>query len=449
MAEGGLKHSYPQDLVSIVEAQWDHVPAFIDNEEGGEPCVPDSLPDSSVLEFLISACYQTSLMRDEGRPITFRLFFREPDRIPISDGPPAGLHQMVFTDPLPFDEYELRRLSPAADFYRSLIGASLDKEKGLRIWGLINSGARWVQTAHGGRKIDANLPPSLLIRVTGPGRLAVCKGPVTIVTLNSGKIALPSMEPAVPLWLLESFTPSGDKLDILHRPAREAGGKPCSVIDDAFLRILSQQVYKRIVSMMRSLHHGGTIILVPPERAAELTAPNRFLDIRYKFVSEEPRHRLRSLYMKLLNTLAGEGERLGIIDRPIGWSDYMASESSAIERLDEAIFETAQFIADLTSTDGAVVMTKSLEVVGFGAEILGGLETIHTVARILDDGGEHRQIESTRQVGTRHRSAYRICHKLHDIVVIVVSQDGMVRIVLWKDNMVAYWDQMVASVLDL
>jgi hypothetical protein len=63
--------------------------------------------------------------------VTFRLIFANPDFFPEEEGPPEGLHRLEFTEPIPFDERELRRLSPAADFERSLIGASSDGDGGL------------------------------------------------------------------------------------------------------------------------------------------------------------------------------------------------------------------------------------------------------------------------------------------------------------------------------
>ncbi len=49
--------------------------------------------------------------------------------------------------------------------------------------------------------------------------------------------------------------------------------------------------------------------------------------------------------------------------------------------------------------------------------------------------------ESPEGVGTRHRAAYRVCNTLHDAIVVVISQDGDVRFVRWKDGIVTYWDQ--------
>jgi hypothetical protein len=51
-------------------------------------------------------------------------------------------------------------------------------------------------------------------------------------------------------------------------------------------------------------------------------------------------------------------------------------------------------------------------------------------------------------VGTRHRSAYRLCRTLQDVLAVVVSQDGQVRFVRWLDGEVTYWDQLATRILD-
>lgn len=444
-----MTHSCPRQLALVLNERWDHVPAAWSGEPVGQVCASDRLPDLPDLEFLLSACYQASLMRDEGRPVTFRLLLRDPSRIETSDGPPAGLHRLLFSGSRILDEQELRRLSSAADFNRSLIGVSLNADSELRIWGLVNSGSRWLQAVHGGRKVCGLLPPSLVIRVSGPGRLAVCKGSKTVAILNAGRISCQTLDAPVPPWLVAYFEPADHGAPARYRTGPEAAARSRATFEKAFLMTLTQQVYKRILSMMRGFQHGGTIILIPPERAAELSEPNPYLDIRYPFVDEEPRYRLGTLYVQLLSALVEEGLERKRENRPIGWGDYVASESSAIERLDEAIFEAAHFIVDLTTMDGAVVMTRSLELLGFGAEILGGSKTIDTVARVTNARGEERQIESTHRVGTRHGSSYRLCQERRDAVAVVASQDGLVRIVFRKDDMVAYWDQVAVSVLDL
>ena len=133
-----IQDAYPADLVHFVRERWD--------EDRAGP-----LPDSRTLETLVSACYQASLLREEERAVTFRVILCNPDRLPANEGPPGGIHRLEFPESRQFDIQEIRRLSPAADYYRSLIGVCFDEEEGLRIWGLVHSGPRWLREGQGGR----------------------------------------------------------------------------------------------------------------------------------------------------------------------------------------------------------------------------------------------------------------------------------------------------------
>jgi DNA integrity scanning protein DisA with diadenylate cyclase activity len=126
---------------------------------------------------------------------------------------------------------------------------------------------------------------------------------------------------------------------------------------------------------------------------------------------------------------------------PVGWDDYEASSDASLSLLDEAIFEVAHLIAGLTAVDGAVVMTQRFEVLGFGGEISGDLPAAETVARALDVEAEVTVEEAAEGVGTRHRSAYRLCRALSSVIAVVISQDGNVRFIGCKDDAVTYWDQ--------
>jgi hypothetical protein len=126
---------------------------------------------------------------------------------------------------------------------------------------------------------------------------------------------------------------------------------------------------------------------------------------------------------------------------PVGWDDYESSSDRKLTGLDEAIFEVAHLITGLTAVDGAVVMTQRFEMLGFGGEISGRLQGVETVARALDVEAEAVVEESVGGVGTRHRSAYRLCNVLRDVIAVVISQDGNVRFVQRNNEAVTYWDQ--------
>jgi DNA integrity scanning protein DisA with diadenylate cyclase activity len=111
----------------------------------------------------------------------------------------------------------------------------------------------------------------------------------------------------------------------------------------------------------------------------------------------------------------------------------------------DAIFEMSQLIAALSEVDGAVVLTKRFELLGFGAEIMGDLPDVQHVARALDLEAEDTVAEPLLADGTRHRSAYRLCSRLPDALALVVSQDGGVRFVAVQRGEVTFWDHAIET----
>ncbi len=434
------RYAYPEDLASFIVELWQD-PAFLERlrAAGIDPLIP--LPGRSVLEKILSICYQASLLQEEDRQVMFRLIIRDPELFPADDGPPTGLHRLRFCRWRQFNEYELHRLAPAADFNRTLIGVTLDHDDGAQIWGLIHSGSRWMQTVYGGRKRFPPLPPSLVIYVTGPGQISVCIGHEMIASLNVGQINCPSLDVFSSRWLTESFADVRAEMRELFLAARAQAGETWANLDPDFPKNVAQQVVRRIISVIRNSRHGGTLVYLPLETSEEVLAENRYMTIKYRFCEEEPRQRFRFLILRIMSTLAelyGDPENPG---KSIGWHEYVTCHKEAIALLDEAIFDVAHFIGALSATDGAVVMSKRQELLGFGGVISGDIDKVERVMHALDTEGTMTEPELSEGVGTRHRAAYRLCHELHDAIAIVISQDGNVRFVKWHDGAVTYWDQ--------
>jgi hypothetical protein len=285
-----------------------------------------TLPEPSVLEHLISVCFQASLLREEDRPVRFRLIYRAPDRFPPDHGPPAGLHRLLFEDLLPFTERELRKLSPSADFYSSLVGVWLDEKSGLAVWGIVHSGLRWTQSLYGGGKSFQPLPESLVISVTNPGRITVSRGSADMATLNSGRIVSPSIAVSDSKWIRSASDSLADEELAMHRDVRRDATMSWASVDPEFFRMMRKQVLMRIVGRIRSHRHGGTLIIIPDERLDQFLSPNPYVKFKYRFVSEEPRRRFRTLIVKIANELA-ESCGSHSPERVVGWTEYLASKN--------------------------------------------------------------------------------------------------------------------------
>jgi hypothetical protein len=433
-------HAYPEELVSFIFEAW-RPPVSTDRPglAGNDPL--RHLPERAVLKKIISTCYQASLMREEQRPVRFRLIIQKPQLFPAEEGPPTGLHRFQFARKRPFNEYELYRLAPAADFNRSLIGISLGSADGAHIWGLVHSGTRWMQAVYGGRKAFPSLPTCPVIYVTGPGQISIGIGSDIIASLSGGEINCPSIDVFASRWLAESFASVRTEAHELHLQARADARTPWASLDPDFGRTVARQVLRRIISVIRTSQHGGTLIYLPPELTQIILTENRYITVKYQFCDDEPCQRFRTLMQRIMNTFAA---LLGDPENPekvVGWEDYVTCRSEEIALLDEAIFDLAHYIAALSATDGAVVMTKRQELLGFGGVISGDIDKVETVTHALDTEGELSETELSEGVGTRHRAAYRLCQELHDALAIVISQDGNVRVVKWHNGSVTYWDQ--------
>ncbi len=436
------KDQYPEDLAEFIlpllqSAYTNAAPRF-------QPAHGFELPSCQTLRKIISCAYQASLQTDEQRPVTFRLIFGTPSALPRNQGP-GGLHCLELVDSLPFDSFQLRKLSSAASYHRSLIGIFVD-EQGLRIWGTVHSGPRWLKALQGGRTEVAEMPPALVLRVTGPGRIEIALGANTLGHLSEGRIYGPSMNVFKSKWLTESYCQARSGNLKLHLAARAKSDTRWADIDPDCLRILGQNLLRRMLAATRAYRHGGTILWVQNESRDQLMADgNPYVDIKYKFAPGENRSRLRSLMVEILNTLAQNGVQLDDNPRPVGWSDYESSTDAVLNKLDEAVFEMCHFVANLTGADGAVVLTKGFELLGFGAEIHCAESEVSKIARAIDLEAGNFEVESIQRGGTRHRSVYRFCNAIHDATAQVISQDGNVRFVTWRNDMVTFWDHQAIA----
>ncbi len=408
------EHSYPLHLATRVRGAWP----------------VDARPLPRCLELLLDVAYHASFLRNEERPVACRILVTPRAGLPVEDGPPTGLLPMAFTAPRRIDEDELRRVAPAANFYRALVGVEETDAGELSAWGLLQSGPRWMQPSRGGRAREPMMPRSLVVRVVRPGHLVVSCGNQDIAELRGGRLSDFTLDVFRSAWLPALFGAERETMAAEHRASASPSLEPAVAM--ALTGLLAQQMIKRVVMTIRAAHHGGTILAVPADCPGD-----RYLHPRYAFDDGAPRRRFRSLVLAMLERLARRASETG---KAASADSYLHEDDGLIAELDEALFETSHLIAALAQVDGAVVLTKRFEVLGFGAEIAGGLPAVTHVRRGLDLEADTFATEIVDDVGTRHRSAYRLSEALPAALAIVVSQDGGVRFVTRHRGSVTYWE---------
>jgi len=399
---------YPSDLAAKVRQSW--------------PADADPLPRT--LERVLDAAYHASFLREEERAVSCRIALASPAALGSDGAPPFGLLALEFDQVRRFDEHELRRLSPAVKYHRALVGVC-EADDALVTWGFVQSGPRWLQSAKGGRGGEPPMPRVPVIRVVRPGHVGVSCGSSPIAELRGGRLLDFTLDCFASRWLPERFAAERDEIAGEHV---ERGGTGKAEDVSAMTRHLAQQMLKRVIATMRAAHHGGALVVVPPS-----CTPSRVLAPKYTFRDAASRRTFR----RIVHGILGELGRAGSVVSP---ELYRTAPGQVLADLDEGLFELSHLVASLADVDGAVILTRRFEVLGFAAEIAGDLPIVTDVRRALDVEADEYLLESTDAVGTRHRSAYRLCAAVPDALAIVVSQDGGVRFVANHRGAVTYWD---------
>jgi hypothetical protein len=419
---GHSGHTYPRELAKKIVSYW---------PIAADPL--DRLPPEETLVALISEAFQASLLWEEGRPVTCRLALINPSELSDAAGPPIGLHVLELTGEKKLRAQEIRRLSPSATFYRSLLGVRWDSKNGFLIWGILNSGVRWIARTDGGRLYSLALPNRLIINIRGPGNLILSRGDAPIATLLNGRLEGHGFDIYQSSWLVKLQETFG------RWAVQECfkDHKIGAAVDLDFPKTLGQNFAKRLITHVRHARHGGMLIILKPE-AKSIVQPLGLIRPKYWIKNTRASQRYRDLLFTVMRTLSEVGAEHGL--QTVGWKEYQELKDERLAELDEAVFEHAHFLADLMAIDGALVLTAGRDIIGFGAEIHVPANQNEVIHRALDIEGAEVVEERADEAGTRHRAAYRLSREHPDCMITVVSQDGSVRYVGNRNGRVTYWD---------
>ncbi|MET0595309.1 MAG: putative sensor domain DACNV-containing protein [Polyangiaceae bacterium] len=417
-----LAHAYPPDLTRYVQSHWP-------NEH------PLRLTRDALCEAL-SIAFQASLTSEEARPTRFRLLLMPVTDLPESGVPNLGVLRLRFDESRPFTSDELRRLAPSTPFETSLIGAHLEDGE-LRIWGVAHSGPAWLAPTSGGRSVVPNWTYDPIVHVTGPGQVAVrCAGKL-IGALERGLLVDAMMDVFDSEWLPALFEEERERVRQEHA-RRQAATQSPTLVEHSLVGRIGQHMLRRIIQLVRGARHGGMLLIVDRKEGGDAPRLDG-LRQKYRFDPSEPSHRYRTLLLEILERVAAATSKAAV-----EWVDFALDASPDLERLEQAVFEWSRVVANLTAIDGAVVLDKSLAVIGFGAEVSAELPAPDRVFRALDTEGEKRETDDIEKVGTRHRAAYRFVRDHVQGLAIVISHDGGVTFVANRNGEVVFWEQSVS-----
>ncbi len=389
------------------------------------------------LEELGTVCdvlFAVSLLKEEGEVVRARLVLAPPEKFSPVGGPPEGIHAVRFTKPHPLTPNEVKRLSPAAGFFHSALVIWPDRDRGFMIWGILNTGPRWLNLVGGGRKPTGDDLLHPVIHVRDPGWLLFYHGYDLIVEWRGREFRGPQMDVFQSRILNDRF--AGNRQQLVG--SLIACCLPPSLDAHTYAELahlISLQFVKRVINLVRTSGHGGSLIFLP--EVVDGTEPlASWIDYKYATIPDVGGFRFRSLLESMIRRV-GELCEVGSSVED-AWSIFRNSKDIELDHLEEAFFELARLFSDLMQVDGALVLDKRVGLVGFGGEIRVDRNVL-TVGLAHDLEGKTITPWDVRGDGTRHRSVYRLCAVEPEAIGFVISQDSQVRMIANVDDSVIVW----------
>jgi hypothetical protein len=385
---------------------------------------------------VLSVTYQASLLHEEGRQVTCRVALCQETDLDPATLAPYSFRVLKLRRPRPFDEQEIRRLSPAATFYRTLIAVTWSEGRGFEISTLVNTG-EWSRDLHTDLPgMIHPIPEWLIIHVRAPGNLVVHLGSERLATLMNGRIEEHVFNVFSTNWMqrhINSAATDGARYPSLQQNA--------DITFRSDLReILDVSFFRRVIRIIRDRRVGGTLVIGPRNLSDQLLEPGGALTAKYRVQVEAS----STGYLSLLENLFS---RLATIARDknvslVGWLEFLKWNDEIPYSFSSSYLDIAGWLADMAAVDGCLLLDPQFMVLGYGVEIrVPGIED-EIVYRALDLEASVTIPESAEHAGTRHRTAYRLCRDFPEYLAVVVSQDGAVRFIANHRDQVTYWSQL-------
>lgn len=387
-------------------------------------------PTREEIEAVCNVLYASSLLKEEGRVVRARLILAPPDAFSSAEESPTGANVVRFERPQPLTSHSIKGLSPAASFFHSALGIWPDRDRGFRIWGIINTGPRWLNLVAGGRKSVGEVMPYPIIHVRDPGWLLFYYGYSLLAEWRGRDFFGPRMDVFQSRLLHERF--AGHRLEFVQGLIECClpGTLSVAVYADVS-HLISLQFVKRIINLVRSSGHGGSLVFIPQSPEA-----SGWIDCKFPLASDGDVSRFRKLLHAMIRRLGELCEPGASADE--AWQVFRNHSDTQLDRLEESFFELARLLSDLMQVDGALVLDQSLRIIGFGGEIRVDRNVL-AVSHAQDLEGRHVTPWNVQSDGTRHRSVYRLCSVEPKMLGFVISQDSHVRMIANVDDAVVFW----------
>lgn len=376
------------------------------------------IPSEQDLSILLDTVFQASLFREEGRPVSTSVTWLSPEDFENREIGRMRESRLTleFDPPISFEAHNLAKLSGVVD---GKTGTFLvcRTETGAHIWGTcyFTRGTGPIgeipATAMEVRHLSPDYPT---VTITGAGSMQITRGWSVIGRIEGGKF-LQAQATVLTSNMLGQYLYRliGINVDLRSRNFRNT--------EDADVAHSFLNCVEFTIEVLSQRRIGATVIFVPPNQMESALAETETAWRVHGCLEIEKLRGARLHYQKM----AQEGSRT----------------SSLLFRLkiDEALRQRLRSLVSLAGIDGALLLTPSFDVIGFGMKLNStkwGKDVQH--GPVVQPIGK-QQLDFSR-LGTRHNSALNFVGSIEGAIAFVASSDGPIRaLVKSTDEKVWYW----------
>ena len=379
-----------------------------------------SIPSENDFSILLDTTFRASLLQEEGRAISTSVTWVSPAEFEsheVGRGRDSRL-ALEFDAPAVFEAYNVAKLSGVVN---GKTGALLvyRTESGACIWSICYFTRRTGpigQIPGGTMEVRHFSPDYPTVTITGIGSVQISRGRSVIGRVEAGKF-LKAHPTVFTSYMLGQYLYRliGIEIDFQSRLFKSP--------NDADVAGLFFSCMEFIVEVLSQRRMGATIIFIPPSLMDRALAE---ADTAWKVHG--------SLEVDKLQRARLNFEKQAT-------ENINTAGSFLLFRLvtDQALRDRLRSLVDLAGIDGAVLLTPSFEVIGFGVKLKStkwGKDIQHgPVAQPIDK----QELDFSR-LGTRHHSALNFVGSIDGAVAFVASSDGPIRaLVKSTDEKVWYW----------
>lgn len=348
---------------------------LIRNLEWKTGLTESTVPKPEHFNEIVQTSFWASLRKEEGRFVKFSVAYEEKANDPWS---------IVFDEPKPFNVENLAKLAPAIGNLEAAIKVFPNADGALEIWGAANF-----------------YSTPLKVKVLDPGRI--------IVSYSINNIAVISGEESV-------FIESGlhDRSDAIWSALGLGDSdKYFSPYVDLRVRAILNALRK-----MRTLARGGVLIILPEDEKWRESITS------IKYAASPPQYAMHDLIK--------QHNESRFRDR------YTKESLELFMRTFTELERLADSLAQLTAVDGATLLSRQIDIIGFGAKVKYDpkSEDPQLVYKIdpLEYEGAITTVTLSEYGGMRHQSAAHFVSENRGAIALVVSQDGNITAFVWNDT---------------